>query len=222
MKIEVLYEDNHLIAVKKPVGVLTQRDRTDDVSLMEEVKKHLKEKYKKPGNVFLGLLHRLDRPVSGVVLFAKTSKGAARLAEQFREGKVEKMYSAVVVGEPKNKSGDLISYIEKDEKRRKSIVYQNEKTGTQRAELSYETIQSNGKYSLLKVQIKTGKFHQIRAQLASMGYPVLGDKKYGAPFSLPDRSICLSATSLSFFLATRHKVEKIELPVPYEWNRWLK
>jgi 23S rRNA pseudouridine1911/1915/1917 synthase len=200
--LKVLYEDNHLIAVFKPAGVLTQGDRTGDASLMDEVKKYFKEKYKKPGNVFLGLLHRLDRPVCGIVLFAKTSKGASRLSEQFRNGEVEKIYHAVVIGRPKQKKGVLINYLRKDAGKGRE------------AKLSYEVVRFNDKYSLLEIKPETGRFHQIRVQLSLAGFPILGDIKYGAPSPLPDRSIALCATSLSFRLATKNEIKKLSIPIP--------
>jgi 23S rRNA pseudouridine1911/1915/1917 synthase len=206
MNLKVLYEDNHLIAVFKPAGVLTQGDITGDRCLMDEVSLYLKERYKKPGNVFLGLLHRLDRPVSGIVLFAKTSKGASRLSEQFRNRTIEKIYHALVLGKPKENKGTLVNFLKK-----------NERENTKRAELFYEVIFSGNKYSLLKIKPQTGRFHQIRAQLSSAGYPVLGDIKYGAPFALPDKSICLCATSISFKLATQETIKEISIPIP-EWS----
>jgi len=218
MSLRVLYEDNHLIAVVKPSGVLTQGDITGDRCLMDEVKLHLKEKYKKPGNVFLGLLHRLDRPASGIVLFAKTSKGASRLSEQFRNRTIEKTYHALVLGKPKENRGMLVNYLAKDRQRKIAIA------GEDRAELFYEVISSSGKYSLLKIKIKTGKFHQIRIQLASAGYPILGDVKYGAPSPLPDKSICLCATSISFLPAVALAEEgkkTISIPVPADWKKYI-
>lgn len=221
MKLEILYEDNHLIAVLKPAGVLTQGDKSGDVSLMDEVKKYLKEKYKKPGNVFLGLLHRLDRNVFGIVLFAKTSKGASRLSEQFRERSVEKIYHAIVLGKPEQKKGNLINYLNKDEIKNKVSISDKKKPGFELVELSFEVISSNNKYSLLKINLKTGKSHQIRAQLAFLGFPVLGDKKYGAPFVLPDNRLGLCATSIAFKLATENQRKLISIPLPKEWKEYL-
>lgn len=218
MKIDVLYEDNHLIAVFKPSGVLAQGDKTGDENLMDEVKKYLKEKYKKPGNVFLGLIHRLDRPASGVILFAKTSKGASRLSEQFRNHQIEKIYHAIVLGKPKQDRGALIDYIEKDKKQKKAEI----KEGGKPAKLFYEVINSDDKYSLLKIKIETGRFHQIRAQLASVGHPILGDIKYGAPIALKDRSIALCATSLFFQAATTNEIKEISIPIPAEWGKYIK
>jgi len=221
MRINVLYEDNHLIAVLKPAGILTQGDETGDVNLMDGVKKYLKEKYQKPGNVFLGLLHRLDRPVSGIILFAKTSKGASRLSEQFRNHEIEKIYHALVLGRPKQNKGILINYLKKNRERKKATTT-NEEENAKLAELSYELIASNDKYSLLKVKIKTGRFHQIRAQLSSIGCPVVGDLKYGAPLALSDKSIALSATSISFRTATTKETKEISIPFPAGWEKYIR
>jgi len=193
MPLKVLYEDNHIIAVVKPAGILSQEDKTGDVNMIDEVKRYLKEKYKKPGNVFLGLLHRLDRPVSGIMLFAKTSKGAARLSEQFRNHEVEKTYHAIVAGQPPKDKGVLTNFLIKDEKLKKA----REKADGKEVKLRYEIIQSNGKYSLLKIRIEGGKFHQIRSQLSLAGFPILGDVKYRAKTPLPDGSIALCATNIS-------------------------
>src|SRR3989344_7055737 len=164
LKLEILYEDNHLIAVFKPAGVLVQGNRPvgerNEPTLMDEVKEYLKEKYKKPGNVFLGLVHRLDRPVSGIILFAKTSKGAKRLSEQFRNHEVEKTYHAIVIGTPKENRGVLINNLIKDDKLKKG----REKANGKIAKLYYEVIKSNKTYSLLKIKIEGGQFHQIRSQ----------------------------------------------------------
>ena len=212
---EILYEDNHIIAVYKPAGVLTQGDITGDESLMDMVKKYIKEKYNKPGNVFLGLVHKLDRPVSGIVLLAKTSKGASRLSEQFRNHEIEKTYYAIVSGKPKN--GIIKSHILKDELKKKAIVGDK----GQLAELSYKVISSNDKFSLLEVKPKTGRFHQIRAQLSSIGHPILGDKKYGGK-PLRDKTICLCAVSISFKLPTKEELKTISIPYPKEWEDRLK
>jgi len=221
MKIKVLYEDNHLIAVFKPAGILVQKDKAGKTSLMDEVKKYLKEKYKKPGNVFLGLLHRIDQPVSGIVLFAKTSKGASRLSEQFRNHKVEKIYQAIVVGSPKEKKAELIHYLLKDKEKNKVSVFSRKEEDSQKAELFYQVISSGLRYSLLKIKIKTGRSHQIRAQLSTIGHPILGDIKYGAPFSLNDRSIALCAVSLSFLLPTKAEKMEIRISVPESWKKYL-
>ena len=183
--VKVLYEDNHLIAVIKPAGIPSQPDKSGHISMLEEVKKYLKEKYKKPGNVFVGLLHRLDRPVSGIMLFAKTSKGAARLSEQFRNNEIQKTYHALIIGRPTKDKGVLVNYLGKDQKLKKAKEYADGKESI----LHYEVLQSDGRpvlsevegaegYSLLKIRIEGGKFHQIRAQLSLAGFPIVGDIKY--------------------------------------------
>ncbi len=221
MNLQVLYEDNHLIAVYKPSGVLVQADDTQDSTLMDEVKYYLKTKYHKTGKVFLGLLHRLDRPVSGVILFAKTSKGGSRLSEQFRNHAVKKVYNAVVLGVPKNKRGVLINYLVKDENKNRTTVYDREVPGSQYAELSYTTLKSNKNYSLVEVELKTGRSHQIRSQLAHMGNPIVGDLKYGAPEPLPDKSLALSAVSLTFEQATGDETITVATDRPEAWKTFI-
>ena len=222
MDVQVLYEDNHLIAVYKPAGILVQEDKTGDSSLLDQVKYFLKNKYHKPGQVFLGLIHRLDRPVSGVILFAKTSKGASRLSEQFREHTVEKIYHALVVGKPKTERGELVHYIRKNEKTNKVAISAKPIEDGLEARLHYQVVRSNGKYSILKILLGTGRSHQIRAQLSDMGFPIVGDVKYGAPSPLPDKSLALCATSLTFQTATGEETKKIEIEIPKEWNEYLK
>lgn len=207
----VLYEDNHLIAVFKPAGVLVQGDETGDSCLMDEVKKYLKEKYKKPGNVFLGLLHRLDRPVSGIVLFAKTSKGAARLSEQIRNRTVQKVYHALVEGKLRNKGGTLAHYLWKDKEKNFVKVFDEPVDGALRAELDYEVVGGN----VVKIKLKTGRPHQIRAQLAHMGCPIIGDVKYGSKTKYREGEIALCATEFSFETATtkERKTVKIDFDI---------
>lgn len=216
MELKVLYEDNHLIAVYKPAGILVQEDKTGDPSLLDQVKYFLKNKYHKPGKVFLGLIHRLDRPVSGVILFAKTSKGAARLSEQFRRHEVEKVYHALVIGKPERGSATLVHYLLKDKEVNKVSVSDEQVEDGLRAELSYTTVETNGKFSILKIQLGTGRPHQIRSQLAAIGHPIVGDVKYGAPPS-EFKSLCLMATSLTFTTATSEERKEISLPIPGEW-----
>ncbi len=237
--IKVLYEDNHLIAVFKPVGVLSQGDKTGDVSILDEVKKYLKEKYKKPGNVFLGLLHRLDRPVSGIILFAKTSKGASRLSEQFRNHTVEKTYHAIVIGKPKENRGVLTNFLGKDEKLGKAKEYADGKESilyyevinpvrgqgdswTQQKNQTSNGVKSNTKYSLLQIKIEGGKFHQIRAQLSLAGFPILGDVKYKGEKWQDEKSIALCATNLNFQAATEGKKINLSIPMPEEWEKYIK
>lgn len=217
MKIQVLYEDNHIIVVFKPAGVLSQGDKTGDMSIFGEVKKYLKKKYKKPGNVFLGLVHRLDRPVSGTMVFAKTSKGAARLSEQFRNHQVEKTYHAIVFGKPIQNKGVLVNYLIKDEKLKKG----RENPHGQKAKLYYELVSSNEKYSLLKIKIGTGKFHQIRSQLSLAGFPILGDVKYGGKRWADERSIALCATNVSFITATTNEKVNLSIDIPKEWEKYV-
>lgn len=228
--LKVLYEDNHIIAVVKPAGVLTQGDKSGEASLMEMVKVYLKEKYKKPGNVFLGLVHRLDKPVSGIVLFGKTSKGASRLSEQFRNHTIQKTYHAIVLGKPKESRGELKEKINKisffaegfTNKTDKELLEEIKKaTKTRTAELSWELVKFGEKYSLLKVLPKTGRFHQIRVQMAGLGHPILGDTKYSQQKPLPDGSIGLCASAISFKSATDDKTINLEIPLPETWNKYV-
>ena len=212
MTLKILYEDNHIIAVYKPAGILAQGDEIGEESIFDLVKKHIKEKYKKQGNVFLGLVHRLDRPVSGIMIFGKTSKGASRLSEQFRNHEVEKTYHAIVLGKMERKKGLIISHLKKDKNKNKAFIHKSAGAGTKESELSYEVVESNDKLSLLKIKPLTGRSHQIRAQLSSIGHPIVGDIKYGAPESLSDNSIMLGATGLVFRKATGDELLKIEIP----------
>lgn len=214
MEIKVLYEDNHLIAVYKPAGTLVQGDKSGDSSLLDKVKAYLKNKYQKPGNVFLGLIHRLDRNVDGIVLFAKTSKGASRVSEQFRNHTIQKVYHAWVHGIVKEKSKALVNFLKHDENQNFAEVFDKETKGADRAELSYELVKTDGDFSLLKIILKTGRHHQIRAQLSHIGHPIVGDSKYGSTVRLPDQKVALTATSLSFETATtkEHKTVSLEIP----------
>jgi len=220
--LRVLYEDNHLIAVYKPAGVLVQKgegEDYDDDTLYWQLKTFLKKRDKKQGNVFLGVLHRLDRPVSGIILFAKTSKGAARLSEQFRSRTVKKIYHAVVEGIVSPSSGALIHSLKKDEVKKKAEVAE----GGEVAELNYKTLKAGKRHSLLKIELKTGRFHQIRAQLAAMGHPVVGDTKYGSKEKIDNprqvSSIMLVATELVFKTATTNEIKIVEIDYPDLWNK---
>jgi len=197
----ILYEDNHCLAVLKPHGLLTQGDETGDRSLMDEVKDFIRERDQKPGNVFLGLVHRLDRPVGGIVLFAKTSKGASRLSEQFMSREVEKKYIALVEGEPKRKDGAVVQYLRKNHQTNIVDAFDQPAPDSQKAELTYHVIKTtkhgNKLFSLIEVEPKTGRSHQIRVAMSSLGTPIVGDKKYGSTMSRGGR-IALCATSLSF------------------------
>lgn len=213
--LQILYEDNHLIAVNKPSGVLVQGDVSGDTSLMDVVKQYIKETYQKPGNVFLGLLHRLDRPVSGVVLFARTSKAASRLSQQWRSRSVRKIYWAMVHGVMTPREGFLTSHLKKNGA--KGVVVAEEGAqGAQKAILSYRTLQRGAKDSLLEIVLHTGRKHQIRAQLAAAGCPIVGDVKYGAPSALENKAIRLVARSLTFTHPTRADDITIEAPPP-DW-----
>jgi 23S rRNA pseudouridine1911/1915/1917 synthase len=214
MQPEILYEDNHVIVVNKPSGVLVQGDESMEDCLLEQAKRFIKTRDNKPGNVFLGLVHRLDRNVSGVILFAKTSKGASRLSEQFRLHTAEKIYHAWVSGVPVKKSATLTHFLLKNEQNNKTAVYESEIRGSQYAELRYETVKTMGDFSLLKIRLETGRPHQIRAQLGYIGHPVVGDGKYGSGISLPDEGLALVATSLSFMTATGGEKKTVESSIP--------
>ena len=194
----VVYEDNHIIIVNKTASEIVQGDKTGDTPLSETVKQYLKEKYNKPGNVFIGVTHRLDRPVSGLVVFAKTSKALSRLNDMFRQGEVEKTYWAIVKNAPAAEEGTLVHYMIKNEKQNKSYAYDKEVKGSKKAILDYRLIGHSQNYFLLEVNLHTGRHHQIRCQLAKMGCPIKGDLKYGFPRSNPDGSICLHSRRVKF------------------------
>ena len=216
---DVVYEDNHLIIVNKSSSEIVQGDKTGDKPLAEMVKEYIKQKYHKPGNVFLGVVHRLDHPVSGLVVFARTSKALARLNEMFRTKEVHKTYWAIVGNCPPTEEGELVHWLVRNEKQNKSYAYDKEKPEAKKAVLDYKLIGRSERYFLLEVDLKTGRHHQIRCQLAKMGCPIKGDLKYGSPRSNPDGSICLHARRVRFV----HPVSKQEIdvtaPVP-EGNLW--
>lgn len=210
----VLYEDNHIIIVNKTAGEIVQGDKTGDKPLSDIVKEYLKEKYNKPGNVFCGVTHRLDRPTSGVVMFARTSKSLSRLNEMFRENKVDKTYWAIVKHKPLKDKSQLIHYLIKNEKNNKSTAYDDEKPQSKKAVMQYKLIGASQNYYFLEVVLETGRHHQIRCQLAKIGSPIKGDLKYGAERSNPDGSICLHARTLSFVHPVSKKVINVTAPVP--------
>jgi 23S rRNA pseudouridine1911/1915/1917 synthase len=216
----VLYEDNHIIAVNKSSSEIVQGDKTGDQPLSETIKLYLKEKYNKPGEVFLGVTHRLDRPVSGVVLFAKTSKALTRLNEMFRNQEVTKTYWAIVKEKPELPEGRLEHYLVRNEKQNKSVAYDKERSDAKKAALSYRLIAHSDTYYLLEVHLETGRHHQIRCQLAKMGCPIKGDLKYGFPRSNPNGGISLHARSVEFI----HPVSKLPIsltaPVPTDDKLW--
>lgn len=215
----VVYEDNHIIVVSKTSSEIVQGDKTGDTPLSETVKAYLKEKYAKPGNVFIGVTHRLDRPVSGLVVFAKTSKALARLNEMFRDGDVKKTYWAIVKECPKETEGELVHYLVRNEKQNKSYAYDKEVKNSKKAILHYKLIGHSQNYYLLEVDLKTGRHHQIRCQLAKMGCPIKGDLKYGAQRSNPDGSICLHARTIKFIHPVSKEPIALTAPVP-EGNLW--
>lgn len=215
----VLYEDNHIIIVNKAPGEIVQGDKTGDKPLSEMVKEYLKEKYNKPGNVFCGVTHRLDRPTSGVVVFVKTSKALSRLNDMFRNGEIDKTYWAIVKNRPPKEEDQLIHYLIKNEKTNKSNAYANEKPHTKKAILHYRLIAASQNYYLLEIDLETGRHHQIRVQLAKIGCPIRGDLKYGAARSNPDGSISLHARTISFIHPVSKEKILVTAPVPGD-NLW--
>ncbi len=211
---EVVYEDNHIIIVSKASGEIVQGDKTGDEPLSETVKAYIKEKYQKPGNVFLGVVHRLDRPVSGLVVFAKTSKALSRLCNMFRDGDIHKTYWAITKNRPQTTEGTITSWLVRNEKQNKSYSYNREVPNSKRAILNYKLIGSTDNYSLLEVNLLTGRHHQIRCQLASIGCPIKGDLKYGAQRSNIDGSISLLARRIKFIHPVSKEEIDISAPVP--------
>ncbi|MBO7194372.1 MAG: RNA pseudouridine synthase [Bacteroidaceae bacterium] len=211
---KVLYEDNHIIVINKAAGEIVQGDKTGDESLCDTMKRYIKEKYAKPGNVFIGLPHRLDRPVSGIVVFAKTSKALERLNRMFSEGGVKKIYWALTKGVPVPAEAELESWILRNEKMNKSFSYPKEVKGSKRALLHYRLAAASQNYNLIEVELKTGRHHQIRCQLSSIGCPIKGDLKYGAQRSNPDGSISLHARYIEFTHPVSKEVIAITAPLP--------
>jgi len=218
--IEILYEDNHLIAINKRPGDIVQGDKTGDPPLSEILKLFIKKRDEKPGNVFMGVIHRIDRPVSGVVIFAKTSKALSRMNASLKEKSFQKTYWAIVEDKPKINTGTRIDFLKKNESKNKSFASRNESKGSKRAELHYTMIAKSDRFFLLEVQPITGRHHQIRVQLASMGCVIKGDLKYGAKRSNKDGSICLHARELSFMHPTLKTIISIKAPPPKDelWN----
>lgn len=212
--LEILHEDNHTIVVNKKASDIVQGDKTGDETLPDRIKKYLKEKYQKPGNVFCGVVHRLDRPTSGALVFARTSKSLERLNSQFREKETKKTYWAIVENKPSKAAEQLINWLVKNEKQNKSYVVSENDKNAKRAVLSYHLLHSSDKYHLLEVELETGRHHQIRCQLAHIGCIIKGDLKYGAKRSNPDGSISLHARKLEFTHPTTKEIIKITAPVP--------
>ena len=215
----VVYEDNHIIIVYKESGEIVQGDKTGDTPLSDIVKDYIKEKYQKPGNVFLGVVHRLDRPVSGLVVFARTSKALSRLNEMFRTGEVHKTYWAITKNMPAIEEGRLEHWLVRNEKQNKSYAYAKEKPSAKKAVLEYKMIGRTDNYSLLEVRLLTGRHHQIRCQLAAMGCPIKGDLKYGAQRSNPDGSISLLSHRVEFVHPVSKERIDVTSPVPAD-NLW--
>lgn len=212
----VLYEDNHIIIINKTCSEIVQGDKTGDKPLSETVKEYLKEKYNKPGNVFCGVTHRLDRPVSGIVIFAKTSKALSRLNDMFKNKEIKKTYWAIVKNMPKATEGTLTYYLVKNEKQNKSYAYETEKPNSKLAVLHYKLKARSEKYNLLEIDLKTGRHHQIRCELAKIGCPIKGDLKYGFERSNPDGGISLHARHVSFIHPVSKELIEITAPLPEE------
>ena len=207
--IQILYEDNHLIAINKRSGDIVQGDKTGDAPLSEILKEFIKKRDNKPGNVFMGVIHRIDRPVSGVVVFAKTGKALSRMNQQLKEKSFQKRYWAIVENEPRPKKGSRVDFLLKNQQKNRSSVVQEGRANSKRAELNYEMIAKSDRYFLLQVDPITGRHHQIRVQLSSMGSVIKGDLKYGAKRGNKDASICLHARELRFI----HPVKKEEVVI---------
>ena len=216
----VLYEDNHLIAVNKSSSEIVQGDKTGDEPLSETIKKYIKEKYNKPGDVYLGVTHRLDRPVSGVVLFARTSKALTRLNEMFKTQQVRKTYWAIVKNKPANPEGRLEHYLVRNEKQNKSYAHDKIVPNAKKAALKYKLIGQSDTFFLLEIELETGRHHQIRCQLAKMGCPIKGDLKYGFPRSNPNGGISLHARSVEFIHPVSKEQVSITAPVPEDEKLW--
>ena len=221
--LQVLFEDNHIIVTNKRAGDITQGDKTGDKPLSEVVKEYIKDKYNKPGKVFIGTVHRLDRPTSGIIIFARTSKALERLNKMLREKTIKKTYWAIVKNQPKNKVDTLINFLKKDTKKNKSFVYNKEIDGSKKAILHYNTIKKLDNYSLIEVDLETGRHHQIRTQLSHIGCPIKGDLKYGSDRSNKDGSISLHARKINFIHPVTKEEINITSPPPNDiiWNACL-
>ncbi|MCX7843107.1 MAG: RNA pseudouridine synthase [Clostridia bacterium] len=219
MSVRVIFEDNHLLVAEKPVNIPSQKDETGDRDMLALLKEYIKEKYKKPGEVFLGLVHRLDRPVGGVMVFARTSKAASRLSEQIRRGDFRKAYLAVVHGKPAKEENRLIDYLYKDEKTNTVSVVKSSLAGAKEAILDYTVVASKTEFSLLKVRLHTGRPHQIRVQLAQMGHPLYGDQRYGANVNKPGQQIALWSNEITLCHPTLRQNMTFR-SVPGLWAPW--
>ena len=220
MKEQIVYEDNHLLVINKKVGQLVQGDKTGDESLLDSIKNYIKIRDNKPGNVFLGLVHRIDRPTSGLVIYAKTSKALSRLTQMVKNREVKKTYWAVVPKEMIPQSQRLVHYLQKNEKNNKAIVFTKITNGAKEAILTYHIIKTLDNYHLLEIDLETGRHHQIRAQLSKTGVPIKGDLKYGSPRSNPDGGINLHARKLEFVHPVTKENIEIIAPVPQNDAIW--
>lgn len=220
ISINILYEDNHLLVVEKPVNVLSQGDNTGDEDLLSILKEDIKERYNKPGNVYLGLVHRIDRPVGGAMVFAKTSKAASRLSDQIRKNEFKKTYMAVIYGIPGKAQDYLVNYLFKDERTNIVRVVEEGYSGSKKAVLDYSIIGSKEEYSLVKINLHTGRSHQIRVQFSNIGHPLYGDQKYGVGKSVEGQQIALWSFGIELEHPTRKERMKFisEPPRNYPWN----
>jgi 23S rRNA pseudouridine1911/1915/1917 synthase len=218
--LQVLFEDNHIVIVNKRAGDITQGDKTGDKPLSEVVKEYIKNKYNKPGDVFLGVVHRLDRPTSGIIIFARTSKSLERLNKMLRDKTIHKTYWAVVKNHPKKEKDTLINYLRKNPKNNKSTAYTKEIEGSKKAVLHYTVLKKLDNYSLIEIDLETGRHHQIRTQLSTIGSPIKGDLKYGFDRSNKDGSIHLHARKIKFTHPVSKELINITAPTPKEviWN----
>ena len=219
---EILYEDNHLIIINKRNSELVQGDKTGDVSLDKQLKIYIKEKYKKPGNVFIGVIHRLDRPASGAVIFAKTSKALERLNKMFHDKEVDKTYWAIVKNKPPKNSDILNHYLIRNPDKNKSFAYDHEVKGSKRGSLSYKLIGHSENYYLLEIKLHTGRHHQIRSQLSKIGCPIKGDLKYNYPRSNENGGISLHARKIAFIHPVKKELLEIVAPLPSDdiWDKF--
>lgn len=218
--LNILFEDNHIIVVNKSVSDLVQKDNTGDLALDDKIKLYIKEKYNKPGNVYIGIPHRLDRPVSGLVIYAKTSKALSRLTVMFRDKKIQKTYWAIVKNNPPLKNQLLTHYLSRNTKQNKAYASNHPKEGAKESKLEYSHIAYINKLNLLEINLITGRHHQIRCQLSTIGCPIIGDKKYGYPTPNKDLGICLHARKIAFIHPVKKEPVEITAPLPdtSEWN----
>lgn len=218
---DIIYEDNHIIVANKKPGEIVQGDKTGDTPMSELIKQYLKEKYDKPGNVFCGVVHRIDRPVGGLVIFAKTSKALERLNKMLREGDIHKTYWALVEGKPKNAEATLRNFLKSDGRLNKTFISTEHDPEAKESILNYRTVAEGERYSLLEIELLTGRKHQIRAQLSNIGHPIKGDLKYGAKRSNPDGGISLLARKISFVHPVSKQLVELEAPLPSEFTKFL-